>query len=213
MPSDAAPLKPQRIVALFLAFALAVVGAAAGLNAIVKKHKTIAYLQSQVAPLGIKLDINTNQITTPGAVLTAGLIILALVSFLDLALLLLPSHHVIPSSTRFLGLTTLLLAFSTVWIFASLVPVTVIAAHGQAKVAAYVHGISLPDAVIKSTEGKLGFSRNYWTEYFIRLFVIAPWVSLVFGAIATLVSFIAWRRSKAIAAASSDTDSVDMGEK
>jgi len=142
-----------------------------------------------------------------------GLIILAAISFLDLGLLLLPSHHLIPSSTRFLGLTTLVLAFGTIWVFACLVPVTVIGVNDQAKVAAFLSGIRLPDAVIQSTEAKLGFSRKYWAQNFIRLFVIAPWVSFLFAAIATAISLIAWRRSKAIAASAPDTNSMDMEEK
>ncbi|CAE6457947.1 hypothetical protein ACGC1H_001733 [Rhizoctonia solani] len=188
------PLRTPRLFLLGLTWALSVVGAAAGLNAIVKRNDQVTSIKQAVAALRINVFVNTNDILRPGIVLAVGCLLLAIVTSIFIGLLVLDSLKppgTNPISTRTLGVQTGLLAFLTIWIFASLVAVTKFAATGSAAVAAYTGGIRVPDSLVHATEARLGFSRVYWDQLYVRILTVAPWVTFLFALITTIVSLVA----------------------
>ncbi|KAH7345081.1 hypothetical protein B0J17DRAFT_624320 [Rhizoctonia solani] len=181
------PLRTPRLFLLGLTWALGVVGAAAGLNAIVKRNHQVATIKEAVAALRITVFVNTDDILRSGIVLAVGCLLLALVTSIFIGLLVLdsikpPASN--PISTRTLGLQSGLLAFLTIWLFAS---------TGGAAVAAYTGGIKVPDSLVHATEARLGFSRVYWDQLYdvVRILTIAPWITFFFALITTIVSFVA----------------------
>ncbi|CAE6458924.1 unnamed protein product [Rhizoctonia solani] len=188
------PLRTPRLFLLGLTWALGVVGAAAGLNAIVKRNHQVATIKEAVAALRITVFVNTDDLLRSGIVLAVGCLLLAIVTSIFIGLLVLdsikpPTSN--PISTRTLGLQSGLLAFLTIWIFACLVAVTKFAATGGAAVAAYTGGIKVPDSLVHATEARLGFSRVYWDQLYVRILTIAPWITFFFALITTIVSFMA----------------------
>ncbi|CAE6422201.1 unnamed protein product [Rhizoctonia solani] len=195
------PLRTPRLFLLGLTWALGVIGAAAGLNAIVKRNDQVSSIKQAVAALRINVFVNTNDILRSGIVVAVGCLLLALVTSVFIGLLVLDSlkpSSANPISTRTLGVQTGLLAFLTVWIFASLVAVTKFAATGSAAVSAYTGGVRVPDALVHATESRLGFSRVYWDQLYVRILTIAPWVTFLFALITTIVSFSASRKRTTI---------------
>jgi hypothetical protein len=83
------------------------------------------------------------------------------------------------------------LAFVSVWILATAIPVTITARNGSAKIAAFLNGNQLPDSVVAATSRSLGVDPAYWTLDFVHLQVIPPWFALAFGIITTLVTLVA----------------------
>ncbi|CAE6526248.1 unnamed protein product [Rhizoctonia solani] len=194
------PLRTPRLFLLSLTWALSVVGAAAGLNAIVKRNDQVASIKQAVAALRITVSVNTNDILRSGIVLAVGCLLLAIVTSIFIGLLVLDSLKppgTNPISTRTLGAQTGLLAFLTIWIFACLVAVTKFAANGSAAVAAYLGGAKVPDSLVHATETQLGFSRVYWDQLYVRILTVAPWVTFLFALISTIVSFVASRKRTA----------------
>ncbi|KAG9102347.1 hypothetical protein FRC06_002065 [Ceratobasidium sp. 370] len=189
------PLRTPRLVILAFTWALAVVGSAAGLNAIVKRNHQVAAIRKAVSPLHITVDVDTNNILRSGIVLAVGCLLLAIATSIFIGLILLDSRKssTSPLSTRTLPAQTGVLAFLSVWIFASVVAVTKFAAHGSASVRAYSGGAQLPDSLVRATEKTLGFSRVYWAQLYVRILTVAPWVTLLFALIATAVTFMASR--------------------
>ncbi|GAB1519237.1 hypothetical protein RhiXN_00434 [Rhizoctonia solani] len=194
------PLRTPRLFLLGLTWALGIIGAAAGLNAIVKRNDQVSSIKQAVAALRITVFVDTNNILRSGIVLAVGCLLLALVASVFIGLLVLDSlkpSSANPISTRTLGVQTGLLGFLTVWIFACLVAVTKFAATGSASVAAYTGSIRVPDALVHATESQLGFSRVYWDQLYVRILTVAPWVTFLFALITTIVSFSASRRRSA----------------
>ncbi|KAF8605193.1 hypothetical protein BDV93DRAFT_75884 [Ceratobasidium sp. AG-I] len=196
---SALPLKTPRLVLLGLTWALAVIGAAAGLNAIVKRNDQVATIKSAVAALKITVNVDTNNLLRSGIVLAVGCLLLSITSSIFILLLLLDSKKSsttsnAPLSTRTLPTQTATLAFLTIWLFATLIAVTKIAAHGSADVHAYSGGIQLPDSLVKATESRLGFSRVYWDQLYVRILTIAPWFAFLSALITTIVTFLASRK-------------------
>ncbi|KAF8742060.1 hypothetical protein RHS02_04068, partial [Rhizoctonia solani] len=194
------PLRTPRLFLLGLTWALGIVGAAAGLNAVVKRNDQVSSIKQAVAALRITVFVDTNNILRSGIVLAVGCLLLALVTSVFIGLLVLDSlkpSSANPISTRTLGVQTGLLGFLTVWIFACLVAVTKFAATGSASVAAYTGSIRVPDALVHATESQLGFSRVYWDQTYVRILTVAPWVTFLFALITTIVSFSASRRRSA----------------
>ncbi|KAF8708384.1 hypothetical protein RHS03_04150, partial [Rhizoctonia solani] len=211
------PLRTPRLFLLGLTWALGIVGAAAGLNAIVKRNDQVSSIKQAVAALRITVFVDTNNILRSGIVLAVGCLLLALATSVFIGLLVLDSlkpSSANPISTRTLGVQTGLLGFLTVWIFACLVAVTKFAATGSASVAAYTGSIRVPDALVHATESQLGFSRVYWDQTYgvfhtsslymralmsntVRILTVAPWVTFLFALITTIVSFSASRRRSA----------------
>ncbi|CAE7208315.1 unnamed protein product [Rhizoctonia solani] len=194
------PLRTPRLFLLGLTWALSVIGAAAGLNAIVKRNDQVASIKQAVAALRITVFVDTNDLLRSGIVLAVGCLLLAIVTSIFIGLLVLDSLKppgTNPISTRTLSVQTGLLAFLTVWIFACLVAVTKFAATGGAAVAAYTGGVRVPDSLVHATETRLGFSRVYWDQLYVRILTIAPWVTFLFALITTVVSFVASGKRKA----------------
>lgn len=195
------PLRTPRLFLLGLTWALGVVGAAAGLNAIVKRNDQVSTIKKAVAALRITVFVNTNDLLRSGIVLAVGCLLLAIVTSIFIGLLILdslkPPSSSSPISTRTLGAQTGLLAFLTIWIFACLVAVTKFAANGSAAVAAYTGGVKLPDSLVHATEASLGFSRVYWDQLYVRILTVAPWVTFLFALITTIVSFMASQKRTA----------------
>ncbi|KAJ1311530.1 hypothetical protein OPQ81_010014 [Rhizoctonia solani] len=192
------PLRTPRLVLLGLTWALGVIGAAAGLNAIVKRNDQVASIKHAVAALRITVFVNTNDLLRSGIVLAVGCLLLAIVTSIFIGLLVLDSlkpSNSTPISTRTLGVQTGLLAFLTIWIFACLVAVTKFAATGSAAVDAYTGGIRVPDSLVHATEARLGFSRVYWDQLYVRILTVAPWVTFLFSLISTILSFVASQKS------------------
>ncbi|CAE6536807.1 unnamed protein product [Rhizoctonia solani] len=188
------PLRTPRLFLLGLTWALGVIGAAAGLNAIVKRNDQVATIKQAVAALRITVFVDTNDLLRSGIVLAVGCLLLAIVTSIFIGLLVLDSlkpPSASPISTRTLGFQTGLLAFLTVWIFACIVAVTKFAATGSAAVTAYTGGVRVPDSLVHATEARLGFSRVYWDQLYVRILTIPPWITFLFALITTIVSFVA----------------------
>ncbi|CAE6407572.1 unnamed protein product [Rhizoctonia solani] len=188
------PLRTPRLFLLGLTWALSVIGAAAGLNAIVKRNDQVSSIKQAVAALRITVFVNTNDLLRSGIVVAVGCLLLALVTSVFIGLLILDSlkpSSENPISTRTLGVQTGLLGFLTIWIFASLVAVTKFAATGSAAVTAYAGGVRVPDGLVHATESSLGFSRVYWDQLYVRILTVAPWVTFLFALITTIVTLLA----------------------
>ncbi|KIM33073.1 hypothetical protein M408DRAFT_326733 [Serendipita vermifera MAFF 305830] len=197
MASSVLPLKAPRLGLLFLTWCFGVIGGSVGLNAVVKRNIQVANTQALVAASGIVVNIDTSSLLNPGIVLTVGCTVLAIVASIWLGLLLLDMRKSAsavskePISTRTLPLQWMSLAFMAVWIFACAVPATLTAVNGEAKVTAFSRGAQLPDALVAATERSLGVDPAYWSNDFVRLQTIPPWIALGFAIITTIVTFVA----------------------
>ncbi|KAG9121283.1 hypothetical protein FRC07_002811 [Ceratobasidium sp. 392] len=215
----ALPLRTPRLVTLTLTWMLAVVGSAAGLNAIIKRNAQVAAIKKAVAPLRISVNVNTNDLLRSGIVLSVGCLLLSIFTSIFIGLILLDSRKSSAStsaiSTRTLPIQTGVLAFLSVWIFVTLVAVTKFAAHGSALVHAYSGGKELPDSLVRATEKTLGFSRVYWAQLYVRILTVAPWITFLLALIATVVTFMASRERVSTGTTHSDATWSDreVGEK
>ncbi|KAI0777605.1 hypothetical protein BD413DRAFT_466919 [Trametes elegans] len=192
------PHKLARLATLFLTFAFGVIGFAMGIHALVKSNDQ-KDLVKQEAPMGATVNIDTDDVFQVGCVVTAVCGALAVVSLVSLALLFFnrPSTKSSePLSTRTLPLQAGLLAFLTVWLFASLVAMTDFVANRQAKVSAFLGSVQLDDSIIKLVEGQLGVTSVYKDIGYLRLAVILPWIAFLFGAVSSVVSIAAARRAR-----------------
>lgn len=173
MATSHVPLRVPRLATLALSFVFGVVGFALGVRALVKSMDDKDDLRAR-APRGTTVNINTNgtplyvylfsqppdiylmvvDVLDAGYVLTAGC---GLLSVLSLAFLALPARLAI----RTLPIQTALLAFTTIWILATAIPVTLFTANRSAKVTAFLGGTQLPDSVVQATMKALGVSGKY----------------------------------------------------
>ncbi|KAI0360765.1 hypothetical protein OH77DRAFT_1378234, partial [Trametes cingulata] len=190
------PYRIARLASLFLTFAFGVIGFAMGINALVKSNNQKDLVKRE-APLGAQVDVNTDDVFDVGCVVTAVCAALAVVSLASIALLLFTrgtGASSVPLSTRTLPLQGLLLSFLTIWLFASLVPMTDFVANREAKVTATLGGVQLQPSVIKAVEQSLGVTSVYHEIDYLRLAVILPWIAFLFGAISSILSLLAARR-------------------
>jgi hypothetical protein len=110
-------------------------------------------VKAAVKPLGISVNIDTDNVQMPGYVLTAGL---GLTFVSALAAMVLTLKRTPPRLQSFI------LAFCTVWIFATLVPFTYEVAQGKASVhAKFANGTPVPDQLVSAQEKALGSTRIY----------------------------------------------------
>jgi ABC-type dipeptide/oligopeptide/nickel transport system permease component len=195
------PLKNARLVSLTLAWCLGVIGGSVGINSIVKRNQQVADLKRTVYP--IRLWVNTFDLINSGIVLAVGCGVLSVVCSIWIGLILLDSrkrtidgsHPRTPLSTRLLKFEWMSLAFMDIWIFACVIPVTYIGRTGSAHVRAFLNGNELPAAVVAATQSRLGVKSDYWHNYSVKLQVIPPWFTLLFGVIAAAISFTAARKA------------------
>jgi len=189
------------LVSLFLTFALSVTGFALGIHALISSMHDKDRLKKLSVP-GTTVTINTNDVLDAGYVLTAGLgltFVVALAGMLGAA-----RHSSASSAThrpnailRFLGPA---LAFCSVWLFATLIPVTTFVANRSAKVAAYAGSTKLPDSFVDGTIKALGISTRYNSFGYLKLLAIVPWFAFLLAVISTIIAFLA-RRSAGRSAA------------
>lgn len=102
-----------------------------------------------------------------GVVLTTASALLALLS-----LIFLFTHFLSASVSHArsgLRLQALLVAFCTLWIFATLIAFDVIARTRQAKVSASLGGVALPASIIQQQQQQLGVSTVYWDAHYREL--------------------------------------------
>ncbi|KAI0659101.1 hypothetical protein C8Q70DRAFT_988958, partial [Cubamyces menziesii] len=158
------PLKVPRLAALALTFVFGVVGFALGINALVKSNNQKDLVKQQAAPLGATVTIDTDDVFDVGCVVTAVCAALAVVSFASLVFLL------FTRSTRTLTAQGLLLSFLTIWLFASLIPMSDFVANRQAKVTAFIGAVPVPDSLIQSVQQELGVSSVYNQIGYCKLF-------------------------------------------
>ncbi|PVF95237.1 hypothetical protein CPB86DRAFT_688824, partial [Serendipita vermifera] len=167
------PLKFPRLVTLSLANAFGVIGGSVGLNSIIKRNQAVALIKHEVAPLGIKLTVDTWDLLRSGVVLAVGCTILGVVTSAWLSLLFLDifkskkssnitfASSKLPISTRTLSWQWMSLAFMTVWILACDIPVIYIAVNNSAKTIAYLGSTQLPHSVVEARERTLGVNPAY----------------------------------------------------
>ncbi|KAI0795002.1 hypothetical protein C8Q75DRAFT_730833 [Abortiporus biennis] len=197
------PLKPLRLASLFLTLAFGAIGTGVGINALVKSNNDKDLVRNN-APAGATVTINTDDIFDSGAVMTVvcGLITLATLVFFPLVLI---SRS--PKLSNFtLPLQTGIYSFLSIWLFATLIPVTDFFANRQATVTAFVGTIPLPASIVQAAEESLGVTPVYHKIDYLRLAAILPWFTLLFSTITSVVSFFAWRISKKTAASTSTAE-------
>ena len=168
MPRTA--LNLARIGSLLLSFAFGVIGMGVGINALVKFHRSTHQLEAAV-PAGTSVSVDTSDVLDPGYVLTVvcGLIALASFTFL-LPIFLLPAFA--GRTLRFQGA---ILAFLSVWLFATLIPFDHFFASRSAKVSASVSGIPIPPSVIQQVVAGLGATLQYrHINYRARAHLLLP---------------------------------------
>ncbi|KAJ8457515.1 hypothetical protein ONZ51_g11484 [Trametes cubensis] len=190
MVAASTPLKVPRLAALALTFVFGVVGFALGINALVKSNNQKDLVKQQAAPLGATVTIDTDDVFDVGCVVTAVCAALAVVSFASLVFLL------FTRSTRTLTAQGLLLSFLTIWLFASLIPMSDFVANRQAKVTAFIGAVPVPDSLIQSVQQELGVSSVYNQIGYLKNAVILPWFAFLFGAISSVLSLAAARRAR-----------------
>ena len=154
MPSAA--LRTARLASLFLSFAFGVVGMAVGINALVKFNQEKKELLGAV-PAGATVDVDTHDVLNSGYVLTVVCGLIALASFL----FLLPVFVLPALVGRTLRLQGAVLAFLSVWLFATLVAFTDFFANRSAKITASIAGLSLSPEVIQTIVASLGATTEY----------------------------------------------------
>jgi len=188
---------PLTGVLLFLAFAWAVIGGSVGINALVKSRTTKDFVKNH-SPQGVLVDINTNDIFRSGVVLTVACGLLGITAFV--ALLAFFFQRPRSGKLDFTRLLAPLMLFFTVWIFATLIPVTVFAVNRSAIVTATAGGVPIPQSIVNQVQAGLGVSPKYWDQHYIHLMAILPWITVLFGFLASVALFSHARRPTPVTA-------------
>ncbi|KAJ7621407.1 hypothetical protein FB45DRAFT_140732 [Roridomyces roridus] len=205
------PSKTIRLIALFLAWAWAVVSLGIEINAFVKSHKDKRDIEDLV-PSPTTVSINTNDVFRSGAVVTAGCATVIALCTLFIILLIFDRPSSLSASgrpsmaTRTLPLQYLSLGFFSLWIFSAQVPVTVFVAQRSPKIVASLAGITIPASVVKTIESSLGVRTRYKDYHYLILVAVLPWFTFLFTLIAAVVSYLASTRR-------ADTKQVEVEQK
>jgi len=190
------PLRWLRLPLLISTFALSCVCIAVGAQALVRSSQLEIALNSEAQSTGAMIIFDMNDIKNTTIVLTIVASSLALTSLIfslslsyDWIRHLLRSkptrsqekmdpsrqsgttQHV-PFSTNTLGLQASLLSFLSVWMFAVLIPSTILSRTGSAHLK--VTGFNGPNL-------SLDIVTRYWDYGFLRCLAAAPWFSLIFS--------------------------------
>ncbi|PSR71471.1 hypothetical protein PHLCEN_2v12636 [Hermanssonia centrifuga] len=190
---SAAPLRLARLASLSMLFAFGIIGMGVGINALVKFNDQKREIKRLVSG-GATVNIDTNDVLSSGIVLTVVCGLLAASSLLFLV----PLFVATAFGARTLGVQTGILGFLSVWLFATLVPFTDFFANHQAKVTAFFGNITIPQSTIQQIEASMGATSVYRHIDYLRLPAIIPWFTLLFAVIATVLSFLAQRRTKRV---------------
>ncbi|TFK32358.1 hypothetical protein BDQ12DRAFT_692554 [Crucibulum laeve] len=181
-----APLWLPRLITLLLAWSWSIVGVGVGINALSKSKKTQSDLRKQV-PTGVTLNINVNDVYHSGIVATVVCGLIFLVTTASVASLF-------SRPIRRLRLQSLLLAFLSTWLFATLVPFTHFVRTRRAKISAFLGGLAIPDQTVQSVEAQMGTTSVYRHINYLKLVAILMWFTLLFSIIASVVLFMAGSR-------------------
>ncbi|KAG8889257.1 hypothetical protein FRB98_005269 [Tulasnella sp. 332] len=206
------PLFAARLLSLLLVIVGAGIGVASAFHAKNESAKTKGGAQAAVATLnlGVTVSINTNDVYLAGEVAGIAQLGLILVAVLDIFLLLLDARkrHAVPNaphvrnppfSSRTLVLQVLGLVGATIFAIATAAVTTDFVAHRSAKVTStFANGTVVPAALVASLSSKLGISPTYKSHGYLIFLAAAPWIGVFFGLIATIITFSAWRRYRAL---------------
>ncbi|KAG8924174.1 hypothetical protein FRC03_012071 [Tulasnella sp. 419] len=194
--APAVPLYVARLVSLFLAFALAIVGLASAAHAKIRSDDVKAAAQRTVSKTGLNanLVIDTSDITRAGtaaAVAQALILLSALTSLLLLLFASKTSSARAPLSTRTLPAQAGALLFSVIFAFATAVVCTVFVANRGAVITATIGGRAVPQSLIDSLKRQFGFETEYRVRDYLIFLAVAPWIGFLFGSIAAGITLIA----------------------
>ncbi|KAF8810892.1 hypothetical protein BYT27DRAFT_7090879 [Phlegmacium glaucopus] len=183
---SSAPWFTTRVVSLLLAWCWGIIGAAVGLNALVKSNEQKAAVNRAV-PRPTIVTINIRDVYVLGVLSTTAclLIVAFTTTFLCMTLCRPKSFH------RTLFFQAMLLILSCVWLFSVLVPLTIFHAKRSARVNAYLDGIQLPVYVVNTVENALDITGVYKRIYYLRIAVVLPWFTFLFTLFAAVMLFIA----------------------
>jgi hypothetical protein len=174
-----------------LAWAWAIIAVGVGLNALIKSNQQQSKLRKQV-PAGTTLDINVSDVFNTGVIVTTISACIALITTL-LLLLHLRRPTLLTSSLKIQGA---ILAFFTVWLFATQIPFTHFFRTRSAIVRAFINGQELPSSIVQSVERSLGTTSVYKRISYLRLVAILPWFTIFFSLLATFILFRAASRAR-----------------
>ena len=209
-----------RLAALALSCAWGIISLSTGINALAKSDSQKRALKHAV-PAVVSVRIDTDDVLDSGIVVTVVCGLIALVSFLSLLHALFFRFRIAKRGDASRPLHTrhapragaLLLAFLSVWLFATLVPFTDFVANRSAKVTATLGGTALSPQEIQAYQDALGLTSVYHKlgyrayprlEYkymladCIRVVVTAtvlPWITLLFASLASLLSLVYARQA------------------
>ncbi|KAG8990272.1 hypothetical protein FRB94_013503 [Tulasnella sp. JGI-2019a] len=185
-------------------------GVAAAFHANHESNVTKANAKAAVAGLnlGTTLEIDTNDVYTAGEVAGIAQLGLALVAAISILLLLIDTkkRHAVPNaphvrkapfSSRTLILQLLALIGANIFAIATAAVTTDFVSKRSAKVTStFANGTVVPPTLIAALSAQLGISPVYKDQNYLVFLAIAPWIGVLFGLIATLITFHAWRRYK-----------------
>ncbi|GJE92405.1 hypothetical protein PsYK624_085590 [Phanerochaete sordida] len=191
MPHTATTL--TRIGSLFMSFAFGVIGMGVGINALVKFHDEKRQLEGAV-PAGATVTVDTNDILDAGYVLTVVCGLVALFSLLFLAPIFL-APALAGRTLRFQGA---ILAFLSVWLFATLIPFTDFFANRSAKVTAFIGSIPISPEVIQQVVASLGASTQYRHVHYLLLPAVLHWFTFLFATTSAVLSFLDTRSARKV---------------
>ncbi|KLO18275.1 hypothetical protein SCHPADRAFT_127484 [Schizopora paradoxa] len=187
---------PVTAILLFLAFAWAVIGGSVGINALVKSRNTKNFVKDH-SPQGVDVNINTNDIFRSGVVLTVACGVLAITALVALNVFFFQRPRA--GKLDFSRVLAPLMLFFTLWVFATLIPVTDFAVNRSAIVTATAGGVPVPQSLVDQVQAALGVSPKYWDQHYIHLMAILPWITVLFGFLASIALFAHARRPTAAA--------------
>lgn len=186
---SSAALRTARLVSLCLSFAFGVVGMAVGINGLVKFKQEKKTLLGAVPP-GATVDLNTHDVLNSGYVLTVVSGLIALASNLFLLPIIIPVFGLPALVGRTLRLQGAILAFLSVWLFATLVPFTAFFANRSAKITASIGNVVLSPASVQAIVASLGATTEYKHVGYLRLSAVLPWFAFLFGTTSAVLSFL-----------------------
>jgi len=185
-----APLKLARLGSLFLAFAFGIIGAGVGINAAVKSNDAKGEVQRAAEQFGATVKLDTSDVFASGAVVTAVCFLIAVISVFCTVIQLTTLGE-----RRFLAAAqVVLLLFSTLWLFAALIPFDYFYANRSAGITAYTALGPVSASLLQTVERQLGLSSKYSDIDYLRLVAVLPWFAFLFAAISAAVIHAARRR-------------------
>jgi len=175
--------KVVAVVLLSLASAFGTVSGCLGINSLVKGYQNAAH-QKSLAPPGVTLDINFNDLLAVGWIvcLFNGIFLSTTATIVQLRL----QFSKRPFTRRERKLEVILLGLFTFVCFVTIIPYTIIARTRAAQVTAFIGDVQLPDALVQQTIAASGSSPFYWSNNYVQWTVIVPWFTVPFGILGTI---------------------------